>query len=171
MVSKEADLVTTHELGHNFGAEHDPDGLAECAPNEDQGGKFVMYPIAVSGDHENNKVRVSERLGVGGSGSGHVTAVGARDRSLLGGAGCRSPRARGLGVHLDRVSDGAHQSTGDPTTDFRGFGSGCGDSQGLGGPCLRCGSHRLTLSDTAAASAGRRPAPQTGRGAGEGAGL
>lgn len=58
MLFKEADLVTTHELGHNFGAEHDPDGLVECAPNEDQGGKFVMYPIAVSGDHENNKVCV-----------------------------------------------------------------------------------------------------------------
>ncbi|XP_066242038.1 disintegrin and metalloproteinase domain-containing protein 17 isoform X2 [Saccopteryx leptura] len=56
ILTKEADLVTTHELGHNFGAEHDPDGMAECAPNEDQGGKFVMYPIAVSGDHENNKM-------------------------------------------------------------------------------------------------------------------
>uniref|UniRef100_A0A8D0I5B7 ADAM metallopeptidase domain 17 n=1 Tax=Sus scrofa TaxID=9823 RepID=A0A8D0I5B7_PIG len=56
MLLEEADLVTTHELGHNFGAEHDPDGLAECAPNEDQGGKYVMYPIAVSGDHENNKM-------------------------------------------------------------------------------------------------------------------
>uniref|UniRef100_A0A8D1Q370 Disintegrin and metalloproteinase domain-containing protein 17 n=1 Tax=Sus scrofa TaxID=9823 RepID=A0A8D1Q370_PIG len=56
LLTKEADLVTTHELGHNFGAEHDPDGLAECAPNEDQGGKYVMYPIAVSGDHENNKM-------------------------------------------------------------------------------------------------------------------
>lgn len=54
--TKEADLVTTHELGHNFGAEHDPDSLPECAPTEDQGGKYVMYPIAVSGDHENNKV-------------------------------------------------------------------------------------------------------------------
>uniref|UniRef100_A0A8C4L5F2 ADAM metallopeptidase domain 17 n=1 Tax=Equus asinus asinus TaxID=83772 RepID=A0A8C4L5F2_EQUAS len=56
MLLEEADLVTTHELGHNFGAEHDPDGLPECAPNEDQGGKYVMYPIAVSGDHENNKM-------------------------------------------------------------------------------------------------------------------
>nr|XP_044993780.1 disintegrin and metalloproteinase domain-containing protein 17 isoform X2 [Jaculus jaculus] len=56
ILTKEADLVTTHELGHNFGAEHDPDGLAECAPDEDQGGKYVMYPIAVSGDHENNKM-------------------------------------------------------------------------------------------------------------------
>lgn len=55
---KEADLVTTHELGHNFGAEHDPDSLPECAPTEDQGGKYVMYPIAVSGDHENNKVKL-----------------------------------------------------------------------------------------------------------------
>lgn len=49
--------MTTHELGHNFGAEHDPDDLPDCAPREDQGGKYVMYPIAVSGDHVNNKVR------------------------------------------------------------------------------------------------------------------
>lgn len=56
---QEADLVTTHELGHNFGAEHDPDNIADCAPNDDQGGKFVMYPIAVSGDHANNKVLLS----------------------------------------------------------------------------------------------------------------
>lgn len=48
--------MTTHELGHNFGAEHDPDDIPDCAPREDQGGKFVMYPIAVSGDHVNNKV-------------------------------------------------------------------------------------------------------------------
>ncbi|TDG98885.1 hypothetical protein EPR50_G00204980 [Perca flavescens] len=55
ILTKEADLVTTHELGHNFGAEHDPDNIAYCAPSDDQGGKFVMYPIAVSGDHINNK--------------------------------------------------------------------------------------------------------------------
>ncbi|XP_069008393.1 disintegrin and metalloproteinase domain-containing protein 17a isoform X1 [Embiotoca jacksoni] len=55
ILTKEADLVTTHELGHNFGAEHDPDNIAYCAPNDDHGGKFVMYPIAVSGDHYNNK--------------------------------------------------------------------------------------------------------------------
>ncbi|XP_032069363.1 disintegrin and metalloproteinase domain-containing protein 17 [Thamnophis elegans] len=56
ILTKEADLVTTHELGHNFGAEHDPDSMPQCAPTEDQGGKYVMYPIAVSGDHENNKM-------------------------------------------------------------------------------------------------------------------
>lgn len=55
ILTKEADLVTTHELGHNFGAEHDPD-KPDCAPREDQGGKYVMYPIAVSGDHVNNKM-------------------------------------------------------------------------------------------------------------------
>ncbi|XP_038142146.1 disintegrin and metalloproteinase domain-containing protein 17a isoform X1 [Cyprinodon tularosa] len=55
ILTKEADLVTTHELGHNFGAEHDPDNLLNCAPSDDEGGKFVMYPIAVSGDHVNNK--------------------------------------------------------------------------------------------------------------------
>ncbi|KAM6954338.1 disintegrin and metalloproteinase domain-containing protein 17 [Aplochiton taeniatus] len=56
ILTKEADLVTTHELGHNFGAEHDPDNVPYCAPTEDQGGKYVMYPIAVSGEHANNKV-------------------------------------------------------------------------------------------------------------------
>ncbi|XP_038583522.1 disintegrin and metalloproteinase domain-containing protein 17 [Micropterus salmoides] len=56
ILTKEADLVTTHELGHNFGAEHDPDNIPYCAPQEDQGGKYVMYPIAVSGDHVNNKM-------------------------------------------------------------------------------------------------------------------
>lgn len=57
---QEADLVTTHELGHNFGAEHDPDNIPLCAPRDDQGGRFVMYPIAVSGDHVNNKVHCHE---------------------------------------------------------------------------------------------------------------
>ncbi|XP_029352025.1 disintegrin and metalloproteinase domain-containing protein 17 [Echeneis naucrates] len=56
ILTKEADLVTTHELGHNFGAEHDPDNIAYCAPHEDKGGKYVMYPIAVSGDRVNNKL-------------------------------------------------------------------------------------------------------------------
>ncbi|KAK7150250.1 hypothetical protein R3I93_011491 [Phoxinus phoxinus] len=56
ILTKEADLVTTHELGHNFGAVHDPDTVSGCTPREDQGGKYVMYPIAVSGDHSNNKL-------------------------------------------------------------------------------------------------------------------
>lgn len=56
ILTKEADLVTTHELGHNFGAVHDRDDVPNCAPTEDHGGKYVMYPIAVSGDHSNNKL-------------------------------------------------------------------------------------------------------------------
>ncbi|XP_043935109.1 disintegrin and metalloproteinase domain-containing protein 17 isoform X2 [Protopterus annectens] len=56
ILTKEADLVTTHELGHNFGAEHDPDNKQECAPSDSNGGKYVMFPIAVSGDHRNNKM-------------------------------------------------------------------------------------------------------------------
>uniref|UniRef100_A0A3Q4BB76 Uncharacterized protein n=1 Tax=Mola mola TaxID=94237 RepID=A0A3Q4BB76_MOLML len=66
ILTKEADLVTTHELGHNFGAEHDPDNIAFCAPSDDQGGKFVMYPIAVSGDHVNNKrFSICSKISVG----------------------------------------------------------------------------------------------------------
>ncbi|KAL0967264.1 hypothetical protein UPYG_G00250040 [Umbra pygmaea] len=56
ILTKEADLVTTHELGHNFGAEHDPDDIPYCAPREDQGGKYVMFSFAVSGDQVNNKL-------------------------------------------------------------------------------------------------------------------
>ncbi|KAL2082000.1 hypothetical protein ACEWY4_021818 [Coilia grayii] len=56
ILTKATDLVTTHELGHNFGAVHDPDDVPYCAPRDDQGGKYVMYPIAVSGDHSNNKL-------------------------------------------------------------------------------------------------------------------
>ncbi|KAF7690358.1 disintegrin and metalloproteinase domain-containing protein 17 [Silurus meridionalis] len=56
ILTKEADLVTTHELGHNFGAVHDRDDVPYCAPSEDHGGKYVMYPIAVSGDHSNNRL-------------------------------------------------------------------------------------------------------------------
>lgn len=69
-------------MGHNFGAEHDPDGLAECAPNEDQGGKFVMYPIAVSGDHENNKVCAGASLC--GSERKRLIIMEAQKSSVLG---------------------------------------------------------------------------------------
>ena len=43
--------------GHNFGSEHDPD-TPECAPadNQEDGGKYIMYPASVSGQLPNNKV-------------------------------------------------------------------------------------------------------------------
>ncbi|XP_068705406.1 ADAM 17-like protease [Montipora foliosa] len=56
LLTEEADIVTAHEIGHNFGSEHDPD-TDECAPADTkaQGGKFIMYPASVSGQLRNNK--------------------------------------------------------------------------------------------------------------------
>ncbi|XP_025104285.1 ADAM 17-like protease isoform X2 [Pomacea canaliculata] len=47
-------LVTAHELGHNWGSEHDPD-TDECGPSSRDKGKYVMWPYAVSGWDDNNK--------------------------------------------------------------------------------------------------------------------
>lgn len=54
ILSLEASLVTTHELGHNWGSEHDPD-TTDCAPPTIKGGHFLMYPYAVMGYETNNK--------------------------------------------------------------------------------------------------------------------
>ncbi|XP_058953790.2 ADAM 17-like protease [Pocillopora verrucosa] len=55
LLTEEADIVTAHEIGHNFGSEHDPE-TTECAPPESNGGKFIMYPASVSGQWRNNKL-------------------------------------------------------------------------------------------------------------------
>ena len=55
-MTREADLVTAHELGHNWGSEHDPD-LPECSPPASQGGSYLMYTYSVSGYDVNNKVK------------------------------------------------------------------------------------------------------------------
>lgn len=52
-------LVLTHELGHNFGSQHDCKDNADvetCEKNEqDQaGGVFIMFPFAANGNDENN---------------------------------------------------------------------------------------------------------------------
>ncbi|CAD7084096.1 unnamed protein product [Hermetia illucens] len=54
VITREADLVTAHEFGHNWGSEHDPD-IAECSPSASQGGSFLMYTYSVSGYDVNNK--------------------------------------------------------------------------------------------------------------------
>nr|XP_042896996.1 ADAM 17-like protease [Parasteatoda tepidariorum] len=54
VITREADLVTAHEFGHNWGSEHDPD-LAECSPDGRHGGSFLMYTYSVSGYDPNNK--------------------------------------------------------------------------------------------------------------------
>ena len=58
VVTREADLVTAHELGHNWGSEHDPD-LPGCSPPASQGGSYLMYTYSVSGYDVNNKVTFS----------------------------------------------------------------------------------------------------------------
>ncbi|KAL4710957.1 hypothetical protein ACJJTC_017922 [Scirpophaga incertulas] len=58
VITREADLVTAHEFGHNWGSEHDPD-VAECSPAASQGGSYLMYTYSVSGYDVNNKVRAA----------------------------------------------------------------------------------------------------------------
>lgn len=46
-------------IGHNWGSEHDPD-TDSCAPSSSSGGRFIMYPSAVSGYGEKNPNEVSQ---------------------------------------------------------------------------------------------------------------
>lgn len=55
VITREADLVTAHEFGHNWGSEHDPD-TPDCSPAASQGGSYLMYTYSVSGYDVNNKV-------------------------------------------------------------------------------------------------------------------
>lgn len=49
------DLNDFYNIGHSFGSEHDPlDG--ECSPSDTKGGKYLMFPAALSGLNINNKV-------------------------------------------------------------------------------------------------------------------
>lgn len=45
-------LTFGHELGHNFGSPHDP---ASCSPGNLNGGNYLMYPHANTGNDRNNK--------------------------------------------------------------------------------------------------------------------
>ncbi|CAB4064451.1 ADAM17 [Lepeophtheirus salmonis] len=54
VITREADLVTAHEFGHNWGSEHDPD-IKECSPSASHGGSYLMYTYSVSGYDVNNK--------------------------------------------------------------------------------------------------------------------
>lgn len=55
LLTLEAQLVTAHEFGHNWGSEHDPD-TSECSPSESTGGKYIMFTYSVSGIDSNNKI-------------------------------------------------------------------------------------------------------------------
>jgi len=49
-------FVTTmaHEIGHNWGAEHDPPGDTTCTPNSVAGGHFLLFWVANYGNEPNN---------------------------------------------------------------------------------------------------------------------
>ena len=53
ILTQEAQLVTAHEFGHNWGSQHDPE-TKECSPGSRNGGKFIMYTYSVSGYEPNN---------------------------------------------------------------------------------------------------------------------
>ncbi|GAV05778.1 hypothetical protein RvY_15856 [Ramazzottius varieornatus] len=54
VITREMELVTAHELGHNWGSQHDPE-TRECTPESRVGGRFLMYMYSVSGLESNNK--------------------------------------------------------------------------------------------------------------------
>ncbi|XP_033640330.1 ADAM 17-like protease [Asterias rubens] len=57
VLTEEADLVTAHELGHNFGSEHDPGQEGDvCSPGNKRHGNFLMFPASVSGREPNNRL-------------------------------------------------------------------------------------------------------------------
>ena len=46
-------ITFAHEVGHNFGSEHDPDD-SQCSPGI-KGGNFIMYRRATTGTDKNNR--------------------------------------------------------------------------------------------------------------------
>lgn len=55
LLTLQFELVNTHEFGHNWGSEHDPD-TDECAPSSYKKGKYIMWAFAVTGWEDNNLV-------------------------------------------------------------------------------------------------------------------
>ncbi len=47
-------ITFAHEVGHNFGSEHDPDD-SQCSPGMTKGGNFIMYRRATTGTDRNNR--------------------------------------------------------------------------------------------------------------------
>ena len=47
-------ITFAHEVGHNFGSEHDPDD-SNCSPGTNKGGNFIMYRRATTGTDRNNR--------------------------------------------------------------------------------------------------------------------
>lgn len=60
LITKEIDIVVSHEYGHAWGATHDPTidsddpDVEECSPNDQNGGKYLMSQYAQKGYDANN---------------------------------------------------------------------------------------------------------------------
>ncbi|XP_033757369.1 disintegrin and metalloproteinase domain-containing protein 10-like [Pecten maximus] len=52
-----------HEVGHNFGSQHDPENQGTCSPGSGNGGNFIMFPMATSGHEANNQMFSSCSVG------------------------------------------------------------------------------------------------------------
>lgn len=63
IITREAVLVTAHELGHNWGSEHDPH-TEECSPSAKYGGSFIMYTYSVTGYDDNNRVSLKQLFAI-----------------------------------------------------------------------------------------------------------
>uniref|UniRef100_A0A914V897 ADAM 17-like protease n=1 Tax=Plectus sambesii TaxID=2011161 RepID=A0A914V897_9BILA len=55
VITREADIVTAHEFGHNWGSYHDP-STEECSPSYQGGGSYIMHTYSVTGYDKNNKL-------------------------------------------------------------------------------------------------------------------
>ncbi|XP_069140541.1 disintegrin and metalloproteinase domain-containing protein 10-like [Argopecten irradians] len=52
-----------HEIGHNFGSKHDPETQGTCSPGSGNGGNYIMFPSATSGNEANNQMFSSCSIG------------------------------------------------------------------------------------------------------------
>ena len=58
LLAAQGRLITAHEIGHNWGSEHDPTSpIGPCNPQlSNDAGKFLMFPSMSDGTQNNNDV-------------------------------------------------------------------------------------------------------------------